>query len=74
MTDMNNPSPLHPVSALRDGRPGLTRAACADDRERLVPALQGSLSVTESKRLEEADVGRCVLRVTTLGSGNEETS
>jgi hypothetical protein len=41
MTDINDPSQFRQISALRDGRPVLIRAARADDRERLVTALQG---------------------------------
>jgi len=88
MTDANDPSRYRQMSALRDGRPVLIRAARADDRERLVTAFQGldrqtiytryfsyrkSLSETELKRLEEADFSRYILLVATLGSGNEET-
>ena len=88
MTDPNDPSQYRQMSALRDGRPVLIRAARADDRERLVTAFQGldrqtiytryfsyrkSLSETELKRLEEADFSRYILLVATLGSGNEET-
>jgi RimJ/RimL family protein N-acetyltransferase len=88
MTDINDPSRFRQMSALRDGRPVLIRAARADDRERLVTAFQGldrqtiytryfsfrkSLSEAELKRLEEADSGRYILLVATLGSGNEET-
>jgi RimJ/RimL family protein N-acetyltransferase len=87
MTYINDPSQFRQVSALRDGRPVLIRAARADDRERLVTAFQGldrqtiytryfsfrkSLSETELKRLEEADFSRYILLVATLGSGTEE--
>jgi hypothetical protein len=41
MTDINDPSQFRQISALRDGRPVLIRAARADDRERLVTAFQG---------------------------------
>jgi RimJ/RimL family protein N-acetyltransferase len=88
MTDPNDPSPYRQMSALRDGRPVLIRAARADDRERLVTAFQGldrqtiytryfsfrkSLSEAELQRLDEADSSRYILLVATLGSGNEET-
>jgi RimJ/RimL family protein N-acetyltransferase len=88
MTDTNRPSPFRQLSALRDGRPVLIRAARADDRERLVTAFTGldrqtiytryfsyrkSLSETELSRLDEADSSRYILLVATLGSGNEET-
>jgi RimJ/RimL family protein N-acetyltransferase len=88
MTDINDPSRFHQMSALRDGRPVLIRAARADDRERLITAFQGldrqtiytryfsyrkSFSETELKRLEEADSSRYILLVATLNSGNEET-
>jgi RimJ/RimL family protein N-acetyltransferase len=88
MTDINDPSQFRRMSALRDGRPVLIRAARADDRERLVTAFQGldrqtiytryfsfrkSLSETELKRLEEADFSRYILLVATLGSGSDET-
>jgi len=88
MTDTNRPSPFHQVSALRDGRPVLIRAARADDRERLVTAFKGldrqtiytryfsyrkSLSETELSRLDEAESSRYILLVATLGSGNDET-
>jgi len=88
MTDTNRPSPFHQVSALRDGRPVLIRAARADDRERLVTAFKGldrqtiytryfsyrkSLSETELSRLDEAESSRYILLVVTLGSGNDET-
>jgi RimJ/RimL family protein N-acetyltransferase len=88
MTDTNDPSQFRQVSALRDGRPVLIRAARADDRERLVTAFQGldrqtiytryfsfrkNISETEFKRLEEADFSRYILLVATLGSGPEET-
>ena len=87
MTDTNDPSQFRQVSALRDGRPVLIRAARADDRERLVTAFQGldrqtiytryfsfrkDISETELKRLEEADFSRHMLLVATLGSGNDE--
>ena len=41
MTDTDDPSQFRQMSALRDGRPVLIRAARADDRERLVTAFQG---------------------------------
>jgi len=87
MTDPLDPSQFRQVSALRDGRPVLIRAARADDRERLVTAFQGldrqtiytryfsfrkNFSETELKRLEEADFSRYMLLVATLGSGNDE--
>jgi RimJ/RimL family protein N-acetyltransferase len=87
MTDTNAPSQFRQVSALRDGRPVLIRAARADDRERLVTAFQGldrqtiytryfsfrkNFSETEFKRLEEADFSRYMLLVATLGNGNDE--
>lgn len=87
MTDTNDPSQFRQMSALRDGRPVLIRAARADDRERLVTAFQGldrqtiytryfsfrrNISETEFKRLEEADFSRYILLVATLGSGTEE--
>jgi len=88
MTDTDDPSVFRQMSELRDGRPVLIRAARADDRERLVTAFQGldrqtiytryfsfrkGISETELKRLEEADFGRYMLLVATLGSGNDET-
>jgi len=88
MTDPNDPSQYRQMSALRDGRTVLIRAARADDRERLVTAFQGldrqtiytryfsfrkNISETEFQRLEEADFSRYILLVATLGSGNEET-
>jgi RimJ/RimL family protein N-acetyltransferase len=88
MTDTNDPSQFRQMSALRDGRPVLIRAARADDRERLVTAFQGldrqtiytryfsfrkSFSESELQRLEEADFSRYILLVATLGSGTEET-
>jgi RimJ/RimL family protein N-acetyltransferase len=88
MTEPNDPLQFRQVSALRDGRPVLIRAARADDRERLVSAFQGldrqtiytryfsfrkSISESEFKRLEEADFSRYILLVATLGSGAEET-
>ena len=88
MTDTHNLSQFRQVSALRDGRPVLIRAARADDRERLVTAFQGldrqtiytryfsfrkGFSETEFKRLEQADFSRYMLLVATLGSGTEET-
>ncbi len=88
MSDPIDHSQLRQTSALRDGRPVLIRAARADDRERLVTAFQGldrqtiytryfsfrkEISETELKRLDEADFGRYILLVATLGSGNDET-
>ena len=88
MSDINDPSQFLQMSALRDGRPVLIRAARADDRERLVTAFQGldrqtiytryfsfrkGFSEAELKRLEEADFSRYILLVATLGSGNDET-
>ena len=88
MSDPIDPSQFRQTSTLRDGRPVLIRAARADDRERLVTAFQGldrqtiytryfsfrkGISETELKRLEEADFGRHMLLVATLGSGTEET-
>jgi RimJ/RimL family protein N-acetyltransferase len=88
MSDPIDPSQFRQPSTLRDGTPVLIRAARADDRERLVTAFQGldrqtiytryfsfrkGISETELKRLEEADFGRYMLLVATLGSGNDET-
>jgi RimJ/RimL family protein N-acetyltransferase len=88
MSDPIDPSQFRQTSALRDGTPVLIRAARADDRERLLTAFQGldrqtiytryfsfrkGISETELKRLEEADFGRHMLLVATLGSGNDET-
>jgi RimJ/RimL family protein N-acetyltransferase len=87
MNDTDDPSQFRQITALRDGRPVLIRAARADDRERLVTAFQGldrqtiytryfsyrkSISETELKRLDEADFSRYILLVATLASGNEE--
>jgi RimJ/RimL family protein N-acetyltransferase len=88
MSDPIDASQFRQPSTLRDGTPVLIRAARADDRERLVTAFQGldrqtiytryfsfrkGISETELKRLEEADFGRYMLLVATLGSGNDET-
>lgn len=87
MNDTDDPSQFRQITALRDGRPVLIRAARANDRERLVTAFQGldrqtiytryfsyrkSISETELKRLDEADFSRYILLVATLASGNEE--